>query len=95
MKTMLKFLCLLVSFTALLSVASCTAPAMRTHTTADTDECRTMVEVCKDAQEFQREYDRLPEEEKDDMAAVLNTYTEHCTNAVKECDQSKKRLKKK
>ncbi len=71
----------------------CAPRAVTTYSDVDTPECRTMTEICKDAREFQREYERMPEEEKRDMVSVLNTYTEHCTQAVKACEESKKEIK--
>jgi hypothetical protein len=57
-----------------------------------TDECRLRDEVCAEALDFQREYDRMPEEEQKDMKSVATTYAEHCEEAMLRC---KKSLKKK
>ncbi|MBN1984358.1 MAG: hypothetical protein JW795_22730 [Chitinivibrionales bacterium] len=54
------------------------------------DECKLMQEVCDEALDFQKEYDRLPQEQQKEMDAVLNTYIEHCEQAKIDCENSKK-----
>lgn len=56
-----------------------------------TDECALKEEVCNDAREFQKEYETMPEQEQEDMLAALNTYIEHCENATRQCEESKKK----
>lgn len=58
--------------------------------TIQTDECALKEEVCAEALDFQKEYDKMPEEEKEDMISVLNTYIEHCEEAKKNCENSLK-----
>lgn len=58
--------------------------------TAQTDECAFKDEICKEALDFQKEYDRMPEEERKDMVSVLNTYIMHCEEAKKMCEKSNK-----
>ena len=60
------------------------------HKTPQTDECLLKEEVCAEALDFQKQYDRMPEEEQKDMISVLNTYIEHCEEATKNCEQSLK-----
>ena len=55
-----------------------------------TDECILKEEVCAEALDFQKEYERMPEEEQKDMVSVLNTYIEHCEEATKNCEKSLK-----
>jgi hypothetical protein len=59
--------------------------------TPQTDECILKEEVCAEALDFQKEYERMPEEEQKDMASVLNTYIEHCEEATKNCEESIKK----
>ena len=61
------------------------------ETSALTDECLMKEEVCAEAREFQKVYERLPEEEKEDMISVLNTYIMHCEEAMKSCEKSEKK----
>ena len=56
-----------------------------------TNECITQREICHEAEAFRREYGKMPEEERKDMAAVLNSYIEHCMQAQKECEKSAKK----
>jgi hypothetical protein len=55
-----------------------------------TPECATMKEVCDDAYDFQSYYNSMPEQEREDMTAVLNTYVEHCEQARENCKRSKR-----
>ncbi len=52
------------------------------------DECLFQDEVCREAENFQREYYSMAEEERDQMTAVLNSYIEHCEIARKACKKS-------
>ena len=65
-------------------------PKTTTVTAEQTDECALMEEICAEALDFQKEYERLPDEEKKDMASVMETYRKHCEEATKNCEKSKK-----
>ncbi len=65
------------------------------NTAEQTDECLLKEEVCAEALDFQKEYDRLPEEQQKDMLSVLSTYVTHCEEATKRCEESMKKRKKK
>ena len=54
-----------------------------------TPECQMQKEVCEEALDFQKEYNRLPEKEQKDMKAVLNSYVEHCEDSKAACEKSK------
>ena len=51
-------------------------------------ECAMEKEVCDDALDFQKEYDGLPEDQKKEMNAILNSYIHHCEEARKACNKS-------
>ena len=53
-----------------------------------TSACRFMDEVCHEADEFQREWSAMEEEQKNELTTVLNSYIEHCSKAAKECRKS-------
>jgi|GEM_PF-5307389 len=55
---------------------------------AKTEKCLLMEDVCGQAMEFRKQYDALPEEERTDYTAVLNTFIKHCENAKKACAAS-------
>lgn len=80
---------------ALLLVIDCASKKTSTGTIqsgnqiTSADECTTMEEICAEALDFQKEYERLPEEEQEDMASVLTTYVIHCEDARKRCNKSK------
>ncbi|MGD9202439.1 MAG: hypothetical protein PVI26_12810, partial [Chitinispirillia bacterium] len=61
------------------------------ETSALSDECLMKEEVCLEARDFQKIYERMPEEEKKEMVSVLNTYIMHCEEAMKNCEESKKK----
>jgi len=52
------------------------------------DECVFQDEICKDALDFQGEYEKADEERKESMIVVLNSYIEHCEAARKACKKS-------
>ncbi len=56
-----------------------------------TDECLMKDEVCAEALDFQKEYERLPEEQQKEMTSVLSTYVTHCEEAIKMCEKSRKK----
>jgi len=54
-----------------------------------TDQCAFMKEVCDAANDFQKEYNAIPEgDEKKEMLQVLNSYIIHCEKARKDCSKS-------
>jgi hypothetical protein len=55
-----------------------------------TDECSLQEELCGEARDFQGIYDTLPDEQKKDMNAALNSYIEQCEDAKRRCNDSKK-----
>lgn len=73
--------------------ASCVSPPPHTKESAEeqTPECLMMEEVCGQAGEFQKEFERMPEEERTDYTPALNTLVEHCENAKKTCTASRER----
>ncbi len=75
-----------------LSSCNVKTTTISTQNSADkTDECILKDEICSEALDFQKEYERLPDDEKKDMANVLETYVQHCEEAKKKCEKSKKK----
>ena len=75
----------------LLSCSPKTAIKSSSDRTAEkTDECIMKDEICKEAFDFQKEYNRMPEEEQKDLISVLSTYIKHCEEATKKCEKSLK-----
>ncbi len=83
------FLLFLLSIAACVTVISCNSKTTNI-TTEKTDECTLKEEICDEALDFQKEYEKLPKEEKKDMATVLETYIKHCEEATNNCEKSKK-----
>ena len=84
-------LSIIVIGTMLLSCSPKTAVKSSPDKTDEkTDECRMKDEICAEALDFQKEYNRMPEEEQKDMVSVLNTYINHCEEATKKCEESLK-----
>ncbi len=86
------FLFIFIGTTALLM--QCNSKTTTITTTAETgektDECLLKEEVCKEAFDFQKEYERMSEEAQKDMVSVLSTYVTHCEEATAACEKSKK-----
>ena len=69
----------------------CSHRSATQNKTAETDaeaECLMMEEICGQAENFQKQFDALPDEEKSDMISVLNTYVEHCEKAREQCGKN-------
>ncbi|MFW5784557.1 MAG: hypothetical protein ACOCW1_00105 [Chitinispirillaceae bacterium] len=54
----------------------------------DTYQCNYMKEICKEAEDFQRQYSKMSEEEKKESKTILNTYIDQCANAQDLCTKS-------
>ena len=85
----------IVAVTALI-VTACNSKTITTTTLSNSDskeltaECDMQKDICKDAYDFQKEYNKMPDKEQRDMKAVLNSYIEHCENAKVACEKSNK-----
>ncbi|ERP30961.1 hypothetical protein [Chitinivibrio alkaliphilus] len=53
-----------------------------------TDICLYMDRICREAEEFQREFNRMPEEQQKDLYPVLQSRIEHCERAINKCYKS-------
>lgn len=75
---------------ALFFLVSCGGKSQSTSTLPGekTDECLYQEEVCREAMNFQTQYESMGEEEREQMVPVLNSYIEHCEAAKKECKKS-------
>ncbi|MBD3322143.1 MAG: hypothetical protein GF350_13680 [Chitinivibrionales bacterium] len=49
-----------------------------------------MADVCKDAEDFEREYISLPAEEQKELEPIYNTLRSQCADAVRACKRSRK-----
>lgn len=54
----------------------------------ETYQCEHMKEVCKDARDFERTYEALPVEEKNDAENILKAYRSQCNDALEFCKKS-------
>lgn len=54
------------------------------------DECAMEKEICDDALDFQKEYNRMPAEQQEELKSVLSSYVEQCADAQKACEKSLK-----
>ena len=76
---------------AAIIVAGACAPKATTvdfSNVPDTEKCRHMKDVCKEAQIFAGQYDGMSSEEKKDAKAVLNAYIQQCEGAQELCKKS-------
>lgn len=89
----MKLITSIIQFTSLLLVISCggkTTIDPSNDRSSLSGECAMEKEVCDDALDFQREYNRMPAEQRKEMNSVLNSYIEHCERAKESCDESLK-----
>lgn len=54
------------------------------------NECAMEKEICDDALDFQKEYNRMPAEQQEELKSVLSSYVEQCADAQKACEKSLK-----
>lgn len=59
----------------------------------DTYQCNYMKEICKEAEDFQRQYSKMSEEEKKESKTILNAYIDQCANAQDLCTKSAEQKK--
>lgn len=55
--------------------------------------CQHMKEVCKEARQFESEYNKLSSEEKKETKNILKAYRMQCNDALSQCQESAKREK--
>lgn len=65
--------------------------SIMTSHSAKTDECIMKDEICTEALDFQKEYNRMPDDKKEEMISILNTYITHCEESTKACRKSMKK----
>lgn len=56
----------------------------------ESDECGMEKEICLDALDFQKEYNRMTADQQKELTSVLSSYIEQCAQAKKACDKSLK-----
>ena len=81
---------LLISITVFLTSCGGIKSTPSTVPNELTDECRYKEQVCQDALEFQQEYTRMPQEQQQEMTAVLNSLIEQCERTREMCKDSQK-----
>ena len=74
-----------------ITLLSCSPKTTVKSSSEKTDECIMKDEICAEALDFQKEYNRMPEEEQKDLISVLSTYIKHCEEATKKCEESIKK----
>ena len=52
--------------------------------------CQHMKDVCKEAREFESQYNKLSPEERKESENVLKAYRMQCNDALKQCEESAK-----
>ncbi|MCL2689894.1 MAG: hypothetical protein FWE57_08635 [Chitinispirillia bacterium] len=56
----------------------------------DTHHCQFMKEICKEAEEFNRRFQSMSAEEKEDAKTINNAYVQQCADAQEMCKRSAK-----
>ena len=54
----------------------------------DTHHCQFMKEICKEAEDFQSQYQSMSNDEKEDAKAINNAYVQQCADAQEMCKKS-------
>jgi len=54
----------------------------------DTHHCQFMKEICKEAEDFQRQFQSMDADEKQDARVILNAYIQQCSDAQAMCQKS-------
>lgn len=57
----------------------------------DTYQCKSMKDVCKEAQEFEGKYESMTPDEKKEFKNLLMVYRNQCNNALDMCRKSGKK----
>jgi len=54
----------------------------------DTPHCQFMKDICKEAEEFSRQFQSMSAEEKEDAKTINNAYVQQCADAQAMCKKS-------
>lgn len=55
----------------------------------DTYQCTYMKDICKEAQEYERQYNKMTSEEKKEFENIMKAYRSQCSDALELCKKSK------
>lgn len=83
---------ILIGFVLVAVMTNCASKTKYINTAdlPDTYQCDYMKEICKEAQDFQRKYSQMSEEDKRESKTILNAYIDQCSNAQDLCEKSAK-----
>jgi hypothetical protein len=56
----------------------------------DTPHCQSMKDICKEAEDFQRQFQSMTAEERQDAKTILNAYIQQCADTQVMCKKSAK-----
>lgn len=88
----IKITALTTAVCSVLVIAACSPKTtlVDLNNVPDTHHCQFMKETCKEAEEFNRQYQSMSDEEKQDAKTILNAYVQQCADAQEICKQSAK-----
>lgn len=55
----------------------------------DTYQCSYMKDICKEAQDYERQYNKMTPDEKKEFETILKAYRSQCSDALELCQKSK------
>lgn len=81
----------IVSFIALVAlIISCGGTRfVDTSKLPDSYQCTYMKDICKEAQEYERQYNKMTPDEKKEFENILKAYRSQCSDAFEFCKKSK------
>jgi hypothetical protein len=55
----------------------------------NTYQCTYMKDICKEAQDYERQYNKMTPDEKKEFETILKAYRSQCSDALELCQKSK------
>jgi hypothetical protein len=55
----------------------------------DSYQCSYMKDICKESQEYERQYNKMTPDEKKEFETILKAYRSQCNDALELCQKSK------
>jgi hypothetical protein len=87
---MLNLLKILSIFTPVALIVSCAGTrTVDTSNLPDSYQCTYMKDICKEAQEYERQYNKMTPDEKKEFENILKAYHSQCNDALELCKKSK------
>lgn len=74
---------------AVLFISCAGTRSVDTSNLPNTYQCTYMTDICKEAQEYERQYNKMTPDDKKEFENILKAYRAQCNDALELCKKSK------